>query len=82
MARKKVSARKIAVEEKTKVPAVNKPKPVGKAIRKVSPIPLLSFDRWFETTGRPPHHKRGMRAYTAMRGKHPKKFWDQLFAGY
>lgn len=66
-------------EEVRTVPA--KPTPVISTAPKPSML-LLTFDRWFATTGRPSHHKSGMQAYVNVTGKRPKDFWDQLFAQY
>jgi hypothetical protein len=45
-------------------------------------VQRISFDRWFSTTGRPGHHKAGMRAYVKASGRKTKTAWDQLFAKY
>ena len=58
-----------------------KPTPVASTAPKPKVL-LLTFDRWFATTGRPMHHKAGMKAYVNVTGKRPKEFWDQLFAQY
>ena len=44
--------------------------------------PMLTFDRWFPTTGRPLHHKRGMAAYVNTKGRRTKAVWDALFKKY
>jgi len=46
--------------------------------------PMLSFDRWFATTGKPAHHKLGMLAFIKGRstGKRTKSSWDEMFKGY
>ena len=96
MARKKVSTkndvvvvtpevreskpREVPADAKDK-PVPAKPTPVASTAPK-SNVLLLTFDRWFSTTGRPWHHKAGMRAYVNVTGKRPKEFWDQLFAQY
>lgn len=67
------------VAKPTLVPA--KPTPVVSTAPKPQML-LLTFDRWFSTTGRPWHHKAGMKAYVNVTGKRPKEFWDQLFAQY
>ncbi len=47
------------------------------------PDVLMTFDRWFATTGRPPHHKGGMLAYIGrVKGKRLASTWAQMFANY
>lgn len=51
----------------------------------VRPEPMMSFDRWFAQTGKPVHHKAGMRAYLkrgALKGKRTVAAWDRLFKNY
>jgi hypothetical protein len=45
---------------------------------------LMSFDRWFATTGKPIHHKAGMLTYlrNTFLGKRTKADWDNLFKAY
>jgi len=48
-------------------------------------LPLLTFDRYFASTGKPGHHKAGMAAYLQRRGgpaRKTKEAWDSLFAQY
>lgn len=56
--------------------------PAVKAAPAVAPPPVVSFDRWFATTGRPQHHKAGMRAYASTNGKKTVAAWNAVFAGY
>jgi hypothetical protein len=46
--------------------------------------PLMSFDRWFATTGKPIHHKSGMLVYlrNTFLGKRTKADWDNIFMAY
>lgn len=47
--------------------------------------PVMNFDRWFATTGRPAHHKAGMRAFLGPRRVNGKKTvaeWERLFRTY
>lgn len=47
--------------------------------------PMLDFNRYFISTGKPPHHKAGMEAYLSerqLKGKKTKKAWDRLFQDY
>jgi hypothetical protein len=51
------------------------------------PEPVMSFDRYFQTTGRPFHHKAGLLAYlqaagSGTGGKRTKNQWDAIFAQY
>ena len=46
------------------------------------PAALMSFDRWFITTNKPPHHKAGLKAFTKTDGKKTKAAWDKIFANY
>lgn len=65
------------VETKVENPVAAKTK-----VEVKSAIQLISFDRWFLTTGRPAHHKAGMRAYSNTKGRRNKAAWDQLFKNY
>lgn len=91
MSRKKVSIENgsASVEESPAVettapePVLSKPMPSSKPMKTTKPAePMLTFDRWFATTGRPAHHKAGMRAYVNVKGKRTKAFWDGLFKSY
>jgi len=42
----------------------------------------LTFDRWFSTTGRPPHHKGGLKAFAITSGKKTVAAWNAIFATY
>ena len=46
------------------------------------PVPVVSFDRWFATTGRPQHHKAGMQRFAATKGKKTVAAWNAVFARY
>jgi len=47
---------------------------------------MMSFDRYFAHTGKPAHHKLGMRAFLdkrgGARGKRTVSAWKALFANY
>jgi len=51
---------------------------------KVRPVPpkLITFDRYFNSLGRPGHHKAGMMAYVNTKGKKSREVWDSLFKDY
>lgn len=66
------------VETSAKVVAA----PAKTKVEVKSAVQRISFDRWFSTTGRPAHHKAGMRAFVKSSGRKTKAAWDQLFAKY
>lgn len=71
------------VEDEQKV-ALTSPPP-GVPAKKAPPAPvepLLTFDRWFISLGRPSHHKAGMQAYRPTKGRKTKAAWDRLFKDY
>ena len=43
---------------------------------------LVSFDRWFSTTGKPDHWKTGMKAFANTSGKKSLAAWAKLFETY
>lgn len=46
---------------------------------------MVSFDRWFATTGRPVHHKLGMKVHISkaqIQGKRTVSAWNELFKKY
>ena len=52
---------------------------------KARPVPVLSFDRWFASTGKPAHHKAGMHAGLSrgvLRMKRTVAAWNALFENY
>lgn len=56
-----------------------------KRAKRSKPKVVLTFDRWFASTGKPAHHKAGMRAYIndkQAKGKKTVAEWERLFAGY
>ena len=47
------------------------------------PEPRISFDRFFQTLGKPAHHKKGMIAFVKnVKGKLTLAAWSALFEGY
>lgn len=47
--------------------------------------PLMNFDRYFATTGKPAHHKAGMAAYLSAKGGNVRKTrdaWASFFTKY
>lgn len=45
--------------------------------------PLLTFDRFFLSLGRPMHHKKGIAAYVKnIKGKKTVAAWNALLKGY
>lgn len=48
----------------------------------VEPKIQISFDRWFATTGKPDHHKAGMRAFALTNGKKTINTWNDIFKTY
>lgn len=61
------------------------PKPAAKPAAK-KPVPMLTFNTWFGTSGRPGHHKPPMETWLKKRGgtakRRTKEQWDALFAAY
>lgn len=47
-----------------------------------APAPLMTFDRWFATTKRKPHHKAGMYAFANTNGRKTRAQWDAVFKTY
>jgi hypothetical protein len=45
-------------------------------------INMMTFDRWFASTGRPPRHKAGMKAFTDTKGKKTVEAWNKIFKKY
>ena len=43
---------------------------------------VISFDRWFATTGKPEHWKAGMKAHAQTSGKKTLAAWAQMFENY
>lgn len=43
---------------------------------------LVSFDRWFSTTGKPDHWKAGMHRFALTSGKKSLAAWAKLFENY
>jgi hypothetical protein len=62
------------------------PAPVVTTLAPAPVVPLLSFDRYFSTTGKPAHHKAGMRAFLTSSGttdqRRTKDDWEKIFANY
>ena len=59
--------------------------PEPKAAAPKAPIVVvMNFDRWFSSTGKPAHHKSGMKTYrkTAIKGKRTAAAWQELFKNY
>lgn len=85
-----MSKKKKSVEEELSdlTEAFETKEEVAKSVKpkaKPAPVPVFSFDRWFGTTGRPAHHKAGMRAYlnkSQLRGKRTLDAWNVLFEKY
>lgn len=48
------------------------------------PVPpvLVSFERWFASTGKPDHWIHGMRVYCSTSGLKSLEQWNKLFASY
>jgi len=44
--------------------------------------PLMTFTRWFATTGRPARHKAGLEAFTNTKGKRTPAAWNAAFKNY
>lgn len=57
-------------------PTIDKKEP------EAAPVQIVSFDRWFATTQRPPHHKAGMKAFANTAGKKPVEQWNLIFQSY
>ena len=53
--------------------------PVKKAPVKVK---LVTFERFFISSGRPLHHKAGMEAFTNTKIKRTMEAWELVFAEY
>ncbi len=43
---------------------------------------FISFDTWFATTGRPNHHKKGMREFTNCTSRKTLDSWNKIFKDY
>jgi hypothetical protein len=48
------------------------------------PAVLITFDRWFLATGKPAHHKAGMKAFLkgGSQGKKTLAAWNELMSRY
>lgn len=46
------------------------------------PGQVVSFDRWFSTTGKPDHWKAGMHRFALTSGKKSLAAWAKLFENY
>ena len=44
--------------------------------------PVMTFQRWFATLGKPAHHKAGMMAFTSTSGKRTPAAWNAAFKNY
>ena len=57
---------------------------VPAAIVPPQPVIIMTFDRWFQSTGRPAHHKVGMEAFIRGKasGKRSATAWAGLFENY
>lgn len=70
-------------EEAAPAPAkAQSPAPAPAPAAPAAPEPVVSFDRWFASLGRPQHHKAGMKAYASTKGKKTVTAWIAVFAGY
>ena len=45
-------------------------------------VDYMSFDRWFNSTGRNPRHKAGMVAFANTLVRRTKENWDKVFKNY
>lgn len=43
---------------------------------------MMTFKRWFALQGKPPHHKKGMQAFTSTKGKRSIAAWNRAFKAY
>ncbi len=77
---------KAVIEKRKKeIVIVSQPPTKKQEIEKPKPIPVMTFDRYFATLGKPDHHKAGMRAYLSVRnlkGKKSVEAWNRLLDGY
>lgn len=44
--------------------------------------PLVSFDIWFVSTGKPAHHVAGMKAFADTSGRKTPSNWANIFKSY
>lgn len=70
------------LEEAAPAPAPVKAQAPAPEPAKEAPSPVVSFDRWFSSTGKPQHHKAGMKAFAPTKGKKTVAAWNAAFAGY
>ena len=78
--------------EEVMTSATTQPEPVPEPVVAPAPAPVpagtpvFTFDRWFAQTGKPEHHKVGMRTFlkrrTRVQGKRTVAAWDALFTTY
>lgn len=45
-------------------------------------VVFLNFDVWFNSLGKPAHHKSGMKAFAPTGGKRTESQWKELFKDY
>lgn len=48
----------------------------------IKPTPMITFERYFMSLGRPMHHKAGLVAYCNTKGKKTREAWKTLFEKY
>lgn len=60
--------------------------PVAAVVKPKAPlvVPMMTFDRYFISLGKPLHHKHGMAAYIGKlsKSKKTREAWDKMFKGY
>ena len=72
-------------QEEVKAAPVSPPKDLPAAALAAvitGPELVISFDRWFSTTGKLGHWKTGMKAYANTSGKKNLAAWAKLFENY
>jgi len=67
-------AKEIVKEVEVKIDIKPKAKPEVKE--------FMSFDRWFNSTGRNQRHKAGMMAFANTLVRRTKENWDEVFKNY